>query len=580
METITGRYRVRKIKPPEFIFVALLFGFLFFSCSKKFETLEFVEVSVVRVDPLRLDSLDLIGSTSPLVESCGFIYANDPNVVLNQPEQAAHIPTSLPGPNGIFEKHLFVKTDKPLYFRAFAKSGARLVYSHELGTSGSRDHIAMAGSMPLDNDAALVYGQTFDLKGNSVKAHGHVYSSTDTLPAIGKNNCQWVNLGATNRDYIFPDSLFNLQFNTSYFVRAYLITPANDTLYSRTTAKIRTAGGWKQMSVSSSAPLQEGVGVALESKGVAYLGLGCSQNKLSWFQTDLDNKFLRFDPNAGTPANVIVPSTGFTGTLRTNASAFAIGDIIYVLYGEYNTGSPMDPIIVKDFRQFNTVSGVWSDEIIQPDPHLPPRRTGAAVFVLNDKAYLGTGLDNQHNTLSDFWEFNPQKGTWRKVASLPLRKSVDDLNQYQAGRWEAAAFSIDNFGYVGGGKNGIDGWKDFWRFTPPATDQDTGKWAFSGFFPGASRTEAVAFSVGSKGYYGTGYNTNDGYLDDFWEFNPANNVWTRKTPFRGGTRGQAIGLSLAGHGYIYSGIQKRIYNNGNDVEYIFKPDLWQYTPDQ
>jgi hypothetical protein len=40
------------------------------------------------------------------------------------------------------------------------------------------------------------------------------------------------------------------------------------------------------------------------------------------------------------------------------------------------------------------------------------------------------------------------------------------------------------------------------------------------------RYSAVSFSIGSKGYIGTGY---DGaYKNDFWEYDPATNVWTQK----------------------------------------------------
>jgi hypothetical protein len=41
------------------------------------------------------------------------------------------------------------------------------------------------------------------------------------------------------------------------------------------------------------------------------------------------------------------------------------------------------------------------------------------------------------------------------------------------------------------------------------------------------RDGAVGFSIGNKGYIGTGSNGTT-YLNDFWEYDPETNVWIQK----------------------------------------------------
>lgn len=102
-----------------------------------------------------------------------------------------------------------------------------------------------------------------------------------------------------------------------------------------------------------------------------------------------------------------------------------------------------------------------------------------------------------------------------------------------------------------------------------------GTWTQKADFAGAARFYAVGFSIGSKGYIGTGYTEiyyNYGYVRDFWEYDPATNVWTQKANFGGAVRCYASGFSINGKGYIGMGE----YWNGAGNTY-FK-DFWEYDP--
>src|SRR5438552_2068704 len=96
-----------------------------------------------------------------------------------------------------------------------------------------------------------------------------------------------------------------------------------------------------------------------------------------------------------------------------------------------------------------------------------------------------------------------------------------------AARSGAVGFSIGGKGYIGTGYDGSDT-KDFWEYDPA-----TNAWTQKADFGGIARENAVGFSIGSKGYIGTGANF-DAAPTDFWEYDPATNAWTQKADFGGG----------------------------------------------
>src|SRR5437016_3401978 len=95
-------------------------------------------------------------------------------------------------------------------------------------------------------------------------------------------------------------------------------------------------------------------------------------------------------------------------------------------------------------------------------------------------------------------------------------------------------------------------------------------WLQKADFGGGVRSSAVAFSIGSKGYIGTG--AYDSVRKDFWEYDPSINSWTQKADFGGTARRDAVGFSIGNKGYI---------GTGNEVmeDSSSKKDFWEYNPD-
>src|SRR5256885_5989155 len=96
-----------------------------------------------------------------------------------------------------------------------------------------------------------------------------------------------------------------------------------------------------------------------------------------------------------------------------------------------------------------------------------------------------------------------------------------------------------------------------------ANSQTPDSWKQKSDFGGTARWGAVGFSIGSKGYIGTGI-TKGSNKKDFWEYDPVTNVWTQKSDFGGTARRYAIGFSFDNKGYI-----------GTGYDGSFKKDFWE-----
>lgn len=148
------------------------------------------------------------------------------------------------------------------------------------------------------------------------------------------------------------------------------------------------------------------------------------------------------------------------------------------------------------------------------------------------------------------------------VSNGPWKRKADFNGE---GRYGAVAFSIGTKGYYGTGSTNIQNFNDFWEYDPIS---DT--WSQKANFSGVARGNAVGFSIGSKGYIGTGFDNNNSInLDDFWEYNPVSNTWTQKSNFGGAARYNAIGISIGSKGYIGTG------QSGSNTYY---KDFWEYEP--
>lgn len=104
---------------------------------------------------------------------------------------------------------------------------------------------------------------------------------------------------------------------------------------------------------------------------------------------------------------------------------------------------------------------------------------------------------------------------------------------------------------------------------------DLNFWVPRADFPGLLRDGAVGFSIGTKGYMGTG-DTDSGSAKDFWEYDPQNDTWTQKADVGGGGRQNGVGFSIDGKGYV--GMGEITDNTFIPIQVTPKEDFWEYDP--
>jgi len=176
-------------------------------------------------------------------------------------------------------------------------------------------------------------------------------------------------------------------------------------------------------------------------------------------------------------------------------------------------------------------------------------------FAINGKGYVcGSLLNTGWNTgdyINDLWEFDPATQTWAKKASFPGATPI-----------EASNFVIGDNAYLVVGSA-------TYQYNQPANT-----WTQKASIAAAPRNYATAFTLNGKGYLGLGYLQNSGTiteLNDWWQYDPVADVWTKKNNFPGSKRQGAGGFAVGGKGYVVSGTH---YANGHGN---WGNDVWQYS---
>ena len=238
----------------------------------------------------------------------------------------------------------------------------------------------------------------------------------------------------------------------------------------------------------------------------------------------------------------------YPGGGRYSAAGFSIGTKVYLGLG-IDSGDNQ----VSDFWEWDQATNLWTRKADFPGFF----SEGQLSFSIGTKGYIGT--ENHWKTndpANEFWEYDPATNVWTQKATIPTTPA----------RVSAVAFSIGTKGYIGLGikdEGSTDSYyKDLWEW-----DQATNVWTKKADFPGTIGCGAVGFSIGSKGYIGTGNINSTTYSKEFWEWDQVTNVWTKKADFGGNARDYAVGFSIGNKGYIGTGF------DGSQTSYLYN-DFW------
>lgn len=179
-------------------------------------------------------------------------------------------------------------------------------------------------------------------------------------------------------------------------------------------------------------------------------------------------------------------------------------------------------------------------------------RDWATGFAIGNKGYIGMAQGY------DFWEWDQASNVWSQKASYPGAGAINNPSYWFVG---AIGFSIGSKGYIGTGECAGTYYNDFWEYDPSL---DT--WTQKANFGGMGRLGGAAFSIGTKGYIGTGQGS--GVYNDFWEWDSQTNLWSQKANFGGAPRYSATAFSIGTKGYIGTGL-----NNGGNIR---MSDFWEW----
>ena len=253
---------------------------------------------------------------------------------------------------------------------------------------------------------------------------------------------------------------------------------------------------------------------------------------------------------------VWVQKANFGGTARFAAAGFSIGSKGYIGIGTNQSFSTF----YSDFWEWDQGTNAWTQKATYPGSSAAT----AISFSIGTKGYIGAGQDTSGSGwTNEFWEYNSANNTWTQKASVPGNPT----------RAWTTNFSIGQKGYMCGGAkdNGspLVHYDDLWEY-----DQSTNAWTQKANFGGGARAYAAGFSIGTKGYVGTGVDNSanpaiDIVTNDFWEWSSTNDTWTQKANFPGVARAHACAFSVGMKGYMGMGM---------DTAFNGYSDFYEYEP--
>jgi len=263
-----------------------------------------------------------------------------------------------------------------------------------------------------------------------------------------------------------------------------------------------------------------------------------------------------------------VQRSTFDGDSRSGAVSFTIGNKGYLV-----TGYDGDDYLNETWMYDADANG-WTKVADFPGYG----RSGAVGFVIDGKGYVGTGygydeLNDEYTEFDDFYEYDPATDTWSSIADLGFGIANVDTTEDELARFGAIAFTLGSYGYVGTGDDGSEQ-KDFYKYDP-ATDT----WENVIGFGGDKRQGAVVFVINDVAYIGTG-TQNGGYQTDFYSFDGTS--WTALTDLDDEDEdnevlfNSGVAFTIGGKGYVGVGL----YGALSTAVWEYDPadDSWEEVP--
>lgn len=325
------------------------------------------------------------------------------------------------------------------------------------------------------------------------------------------------------------------------------------TLSSCTEDEEYTIGSWKERSDFDGKVRSGAVSFTIGNKGYICTGYSTKNTRLKdLWSYDIEGNY--WTQLADMPEEA---------QARNAAVGFSIGNKGYVSTGSYDGANGL----LADTWEYNTMTNTWT----QKDDYPGGERMYAVGFGIGQYGYVGTG-DKGDNLQKDFYRLDPE---------APAGSQWEIVNGFGGNKRKGATtFIIDEVAYLCTGVNNGTYVYDFWKFDPTAdpqwqklrdtsdTDDDND---YDDDYDGIRRAYAVSFVIDGRGFLVTG--NYGGLKADYWIYDPVTDLWDNEdlTPFSGNyrsTRESAVSFSTGTRGFVTTG------KSGSDCF----DDTWELLP--
>lgn len=417
---------------------------------------------------------------------------------------------------------------------------------------------------------------------------GHCYSNTKTAPTM-KNSLYTIfkadtmpDITPETTDFTFLSEINDLELDTPYFVRSFAIVKYNsgkiDTGYNQTIISFRTKAEniWFHKIDFNGDARTEATSFVMKNK--AYILCG-------WDGVTLRNDHWEYDPDFDSWAQV----STFAGDARMSAAAFVISDTVYFGTGITNHVTSERG---RDMWKW-TVSGNMYYTWFRIDSLSEGQeRDNCVAFALTNKdgekrGYIGLGVQNNNATEDIYWYDQASD-----IPDAPTGASWVQAPLFLGGRrTEAVVSVINNRAIVGSGTNNEGVIKnDFYMLDP--TTGISGTWSSIPPSTAPARTNAVAFAIGftrpttgdqfNYFYFGTGKDADNKLYRDWWRYDFSTKEWEECSEMRekddyADPRQGAIAFTIKLNHADFGTVERGFVALGHNGT-TYKKDVWEYLP--
>jgi N-acetylneuraminic acid mutarotase len=298
---------------------------------------------------------------------------------------------------------------------------------------------------------------------------------------------------------------------------------------------------------------------------------------------------------------LVIAACSFTAVVAAGLLARELLDVRALLGFTDDPACTPDAIHVRYPNNSASAAGTWSEA-----ESYPRSRDEVRAVALGGQIYVGTGLtvrDGAFTSLSEFFRFDPSRGTYESLADVPQRldhaalvahdhaiyviggyvdtRPLAEVWRYSVkteawtalapmriARGSPAAAVIGDKIYVAGGSKDDQGAVTGALSSVEVYDIATGAWSSAPDMP-TPRHHHGAASLGGRLFVVGGRNDDDLSLDVVEQFDPANGRWTRLPSLPAGAGGVAV---------VAAGDRIVAVGGGDDDELWLTPAAWAYDP--